>query len=275
METREPYAKKNGYILAQGNLIPTTLPVRCIDDWDKTPSCFKCGRKLTEKFNHPHSAAAQDGYHYTWFCMNDICRKEHIDNYIAKISNDEIRCLLKEHGIPDLFVDASFSTMRDQDKLVEYAQKWATHPHGNLFISGDPGCGKTHLAVSILRNRIEAGQSNVFFKYIPDLILDLRHTFNTGKETHITERDIVDRYAGYRILVLDDLGAEKSTEYTTQILDTIIDRRIRNGFPTVVTSNLNLSEVEKLISERLSSRLSSGKVWTMRGRDWRRERRTA
>lgn len=135
----------------------------------------------------------------------------------------------------------------------------------NLYLFGACGTGKTHLACMVAR---EAMEKNLCAEYIQPGRLLRRVRGKTGAE----EQAEIDRLAGLDVLVLDDLGAEKDTEYAIQILYEVVDGRVmsyRNGL--VITSNLPLPELaRKLGDDRLPSRLAGlCKVIEITGNDWR------
>ena len=116
------------------------------------------------------------------------------------------------------------------------------------------GCGKTHLAVAMLRNAEIHRISGAFFITVPEMLLKIRGAFSAGAEA--TEEEIVERFSGYEILILDDLGSEKTTEWSLTTLFLILDRRDRYCRRTIVTSNLSLREIEEILGARIASRLA-------------------
>jgi DNA replication protein DnaC len=73
-------------------------------------------------------------------------------------------------------------------------------------------------------------------------------------------------------LCLDDLGAEKTTEYAITTLYLIIDRRIRNEMQTIITTNLSLDEIEATLGARIASRLAEMKIIKINMPDYRKKR---
>lgn len=136
---------------------------------------------------------------------------------------------------------------------------------GNLYLHGECGSGKTHLACMIARRVLDSGADALYVQ--PGKFLR-RVRGKSGDE----EQAEIDRLVRMPLLVIDDLGTEKDTEYAVQILYEVINDRImayRNGL--VVTSNLPLAELaRKLGDDRLPSRLAGlCEVIKIGGEDWR------
>ena len=87
-----------------------------------------------------------------------------------------------------------------------------------------------------------------------------------------TESDVLDKYSSCELLILDDLGSEKTSDFTIQSLYLIIDRRYRNLKPTIITTNLTLPEIGEKIDARIASRLSEMKVIEINMPDYRKKR---
>ena len=121
----------------------------------------------------------------------------------------------------------------------------------NFFIFGDTGTGKTHLACCIATEIINKGYSAVFVK-TPEFIDLCYQRFNdkTGEKGAMYER-----LFDCDLLVLDDLGADYSTRNTPSLVLTLIDERLNSGLSTVITSNLDISQIRDIYSERVSSRI--------------------
>jgi DNA replication protein DnaC len=129
----------------------------------------------------------------------------------------------------------------------------------STYFHGKAGTGKTIRAAqkmltyqrynfSIMKQR----QQSLFIE-VPELLLKLRNTYNGGQFTDV---EVLERYSQVGLLVLDDIGSEKSTDYAYQMLYLIINRRYNNLLPTIFTSNFNLSELaDKLQDDRITSRI--------------------
>ncbi len=109
-----------------------------------------------------------------------------------------------------------------------------------IFLCGDFGVGKTYLALQILKNYQKLGKT-VFGTFYPDYIRFLGSQISIGKlEENVRKLKTVD------VLFLDDLGAENNSGYfRDEILNPVLQYRMNNDLVTIITSNLNLEELEK------------------------------
>ena len=147
---------------------------------------------------------------------------------------------------------------------------------GSLLFTGPTGCGKTHLAIATYRELIKENRDGeTLFITTPELLLEIRATFNTKKnidDPDQTEGQVIDKYSKVELLILDDLGSEKTSDFTIQSLYLIIDRRNRNLKPTIITTNLSLQEIEEKLDARIASRLSDMTVIKINMPDYRKRR---
>ncbi len=137
----------------------------------------------------------------------------------------------------------------------EYAQNF-TPSSSSLLMIGRPGLGKTHLSVAIGFAVIEKGY-NVLYAPFHRLLGTLESArFSRNPEDPEAEysramRGILDS----ELLILDDLGTEMTTAFTSSVLYEIINTRMVEGRPTIISTNLTESEITERYRERLYSRL--------------------
>lgn len=136
-------------------------------------------------------------------------------------------------------------------EFVENCEARESAGLGLLFI-GPVGSGKTFLAACIANALIERDK-RVLFLVVPDLLDELRATFSNKGE--FSEIDLLDTAREIPILVLDDLGAHNYTEWTRNRIYSIINFRLNQQLPTVITSNLSLEDMENYLGDRTTSRL--------------------
>lgn len=133
---------------------------------------------------------------------------------------------------------------------------FAESPEGWLVLSGEYGCGKTHLAAAIANYRVEKGDT-VLFIVVPDLLDHLRATFNPNSTVSYDRRFEEIRKAP--ILVLDDLGTESATPWAKEKLFQIVNYRYTANLATVFTTTQKVDEIEP----RLRSRMADGRRCTI------------
>lgn len=138
----------------------------------------------------------------------------------------------------------NFERREGAEKALEickrYLVKFDTLKEKSLFITGDPGNGKSHLAAAIAKSLQERGKT-VVFQDTTELLRRIRKTFS--RENKESEQEIMSSLLDCDLLIIDDLGAEKVTDWTAEVLFTIINGRYRKLLPTLITSNFRLSEL--------------------------------
>ena len=153
------------------------------------------------------------------------------------------QALLAEAGIPPRYRKCNFSTfvtypnedlLRAIQKARAFAEAFPVVEKGLLLI-GRPGIGKTHMAVATLREVVlEKGARALYFD-TRTLLSTIRSTFNPVTRT--SEAEVLDRVMGAELLVLDDLGAERTTDWVEDTMNLIVNTRYNDRRPTIFTSN--------------------------------------
>lgn len=171
--------------------------------------------------------------------------------------------------VPDKFKGWQLSTL--PPSLRSAAIDWIRndYPKGqNLILMGPTGVGKTSLAYSIMRELYVSSGKKMKVWQTADLMDRLR----PGEDA----RSVMDQVKRAAVLFLDDLGAEKDTEWTEERLFLIVDHRWQYNLPTIVATNLAPDDVPggvKLtdrLSDRIHSRLFDGAVpRILTGKDYR------
>lgn len=114
-----------------------------------------------------------------------------------------------------------------------------------LVLVGNNGVGKTHLACSIANKLIENG-TPVIYGTLINLLAELRNSYAT--DNNISEMEIIKLYENVDLLIIDDLGKEKPSEWGLEKLFTIVNSRYENNLPVIITTNYN----QNSLVERLS-----------------------
>ncbi len=143
------------------------------------------------------------------------------------------------------------SSLKALNASRDFVERCLEESYGlGLLLIGPVGAGKTFLAASIA-NALMEKEKQVLFVVVPDLLDQLRATYKTEE----SELDLLDTAREIPILILDDLGAHNYTDWTRNRLYTIINYRLNEQLPTVITSNLSLDEMEEYLGARTTSRL--------------------
>jgi DNA replication protein DnaC len=104
-----------------------------------------------------------------------------------------------------------------------------------LLLEGQPGVGKTHLAVAVLKQVIQATGARGIFYDTRDLLRVIRSTYDPSIRT--TELEVLRPVMVADLLILDDLGAEKTSEWVEETMNLIVNTRYNERRLTIFTSN--------------------------------------
>ncbi len=148
---------------------------------------------------------------------------------------------LRDSGIPRKYKSFRFKTfvpenhfqLRALKACKEFFYSFPFTDRG-IVLFGPPGTGKTHLAVATLKNVIKyKGLSGLFVDF-RELLFNLKTSFSGKSETS----EILDSVKQVPLLVLDDVGVEKNTDWAKDVLGEIINFRYSHGLPLIMTTNL-------------------------------------
>ncbi len=123
-----------------------------------------------------------------------------------------------------------------------------------LWLEGDVGTGKTTLAMLVSKKAIEAGHSVAIYS-LPRLLARIRRTYD-GDAGELSYLQFFDRLTSVDLLHVDDLGAEKRSDWVLEQLYAIVDERYATNRAMLVTTNMTMPELEDQIGRRTVSRLA-------------------
>lgn len=165
-----------------------------------------------------------------------------------------IERLIGQSGMGERFKRRTFDTYKcstdKQRKCFDKAKEYAEHfdeyfrAGKGLFMAGSIGTGKTHLAAAISLSLLSNGVP-VIFRTAIDMFLDIKRSF-TGE---ISEIEVVNEYKNAHLLVIDDLGKERMTEWAAATLYGIINARYENMLPTIITTNFTNDDLLRSLGD--------------------------
>ncbi len=156
------------------------------------------------------------------------------------------------------------------DYCLAYAEDFDTSSP-SLFMHGKTGLGKTHLSLAIGGYLVNKG-FGVIYGSAQNILTKLeREKFGRNYDDNIFAEESL---LGCDLLIIDDLGAEFSTSFTTAAVYNIINTRISRGLPVIISTNLTPEELEDKYTQRITSRII-GNYTSLRfqGRDVRQLKR--
>ncbi len=164
-----------------------------------------------------------------------------------------IQTVLAKMGVPKRFLSPKSNPLRLNLK-------------SGYYFHGPVGTGKTDLAVSFLKNVIlnsepvyEYGKYRLkdnlgLFVSVPVMLLNIRGAFKSETTEEIA---LIKKYVKPEVLVMDDLGTEKTTDWVMQTLYVIINARYEEEKQTVITSNYSLDDIRKNLNDKIASRITA------------------
>jgi DNA replication protein DnaC len=169
---------------------------------------------------------------------------------ILKIAADRRANAVEQlnHRIP-----RRYRSITEDDRTTAWATTYAADPEAtkSLLIVGPTGTGKTHLAWTTIKAAVTATGTTDWRAYTAaDLYAHLRP--HAGRDSE----DAFQSVATVGLLLLDDLGAAKLTEWTEEVTYRLINHRYEQCLPGIFTSNVPPAQLREALGERIASRLT-------------------
>ena len=149
--------------------------------------------------------------------------------------------------LPERWRNVDFINVEGSEVAKRFAENFPNNGKG-VFLIGGVGRGKTHLAGAIANYVIKNYHVPVIFRSYSEMLARIKQNFDgDGREA--------DRLCNTPLLIIDDLGQEKWTEWNHEILFRIVNFRYESKSPMVVTSNQTIMELKDNVGEAIFSRL--------------------
>jgi DNA replication protein DnaC len=232
--------------------------------------CPHCGRELeSEWYEFPPALQKKYDKPGEWYvhpCTPECERKNERKEWELARRDARIKTLQKRSGLSERLKRCSLANFRPMVsrsatqalmKAEEYLEDWEENRKSGrgLYICGDVGTGKTHLAVAVMNELIKRKRVPALFVTAPELLDNLRPQSYNNPELGLDEW--MNSVKNADLLVLDDLGSEKATAWVQERVFIIIDHRYREMLPTIITSNIGPRDLGDKLGPRTASRIVS------------------
>jgi DNA replication protein DnaC len=199
-------------------------------------------------------------------CQGDLRRRQRL--LAASIPKRYAHCTL------DSFADRTPDQKTAKMKVQEFVDLWPTNE--GLLLLGPCGVGKTHLAVAAITEIIRGNKpGRLIFSNFQDLIQEIQASFNNDQVP--SKSELLRPLLEADLLVLDELGSQKPTQFIQDILYYLINTRYNEERTTIFTTNYpEVAEPkDESLSDRIGARLRSrlyemARRVPMSGTDYRR-----
>jgi|WetSurMetagenome_2_1015567.scaffolds.fasta_scaffold54972_2 DNA replication protein DnaC len=201
--------------------------------------------------------------------LDPEAEKKRVESLVSRIPG-----VLSCYGIPRRFIRGDLTGSLDQSYLEK-----------GVCLTGKVGVGKTMSLCLLVRDwlisRAVAARGTIWgtatldaWKFIsfPEFVMRVQDSFK-NKDADQTAYEMLSKIAETPYLIIDDLGAEKPTEYVRQATYFLINHREMNMLPTFITTNFSMDHLDENIDPRVSSRIAGMcEIIRMEGKDRRIER---
>ena len=177
--------------------------------------------------------------------IEEILKRENFSTFSYKYYSDE-----EINPVTNL---SALETARlAVEKCQDFIEDFDNKPK-NLFFYGATGVGKTFLSNCVAKELLEKGYSVIYFTAFQLFDILSKGVFSRDADAIAAHQNIFD----CDLLIIDDLGTELANAFTSSQLFLCVNERILRQKSTIISTNLNMSEMVELYSERTSSRITS------------------
>lgn len=236
---------------------------------EKVSSAIRC---LDE---HPdHRATYSDYLSDLREAQDQISRKEKSDKcaraYYVGRSELLQRELINGCGFPSRHAGLSLLTWAahtdEQLSAIEAVHAWAleqieARSGRSVLLYGPPGTGKTHLACAIGLHLWLIGFRGVVYSNAADIVRTIRSAYD---DDNLTEKQAFEKFTKPGLLIMDEVGVGKDSEFSRETLHTVISKRYDAKLPTIFITNANAKDFRAAIMERAWDRLQEDNVLQVR-----------
>lgn len=190
-------------------------------------------------------------------CKCDRDRQEQEKQREKLLKQDRLRqnCFISKNQIAYTFENADENTDKE---IIKKAKNYVKHfeemrkDNVGLLLYGNVGSGKTYIACSIANAIITEYSYNVKMRNFAQILNDLQKGGFT-----LDRNEYIEQTTNPTLLILDDFGIERNTEYALEQIYNVINARYLKARPTIITTNLNFKDIEKEQEDIMLGRIYS------------------
>ena len=242
-ETISALKQENLSLQRERNLILENAGLHA-DSLDAAPVCPECGGS---------------GYRGAVMCrcLKDLCRQEQEKELADLLGTDTMsfNTFSLAYYSPQINPILGISPRENMRIVLEEVRNFAENfssDSDSLLFSGGTGLGKTSLS-ACAAGTVAAGGYSVLYDTAVHMFSEFEEAkFRTGAETR---RDRIQKYFLCDLLIIDDLGTEMTTQFTLSSLYTVINTRLMNRQPAIISTNLSMEEMKRRYTPQIVSRL--------------------
>lgn len=182
---------------------------------------------------------------YTQSNLKDILKEENFDHFSLKYYSSEVTDPFTGHTSLEDAVHA-------RKKCLEFTQNF-DHSFENILLFGNTGLGKTFLSHCVAKELLDTGHSVIYFSAGTFFEILSRNLYRRGEDSRADYRNIF----SCDLLIIDDLGTEMPNSLTVSQFFVCLNERLMAEKSTLISTNLSLTDIAEVYSERISSRISN------------------
>ncbi|HEL1201800.1 TPA: ATP-binding protein [Streptococcus equi subsp. zooepidemicus] len=190
-------------------------------------------------------------------CKCDRDRQEQEKQREKLLKQDRLRqnCFISKNQIAYTFENADENTDKE---IIKKAKNYVKHfeemrkDNVGLLLYGNIGSGKTYIACAIANSIITEYSYTVKMRNFAQILNDLQKGGFT-----LDRNEYIEQLTSPTLLILDDFGIERNTEYALEQIYNVINARYLKGRPTIITTNLNFKDIEKEQEDIMLGRIYS------------------
>ncbi len=179
--------------------------------------------------------------------------------HLRQCKQEKIERMMKISGVDGCFSNKRLKDIKDGSNLFRDCQKYVDDwvqmkAQGfGFYFWGNIGAGKTHTAAAIANELMEKKMVEVLFLNMPEAVTRVKKTFDSDLKTE--DARLFERMKEVEMLVLDDLGVEKNSDWLTDQIYQVVDHRWKNKKPMIVTTNISIEDLGVIYKPQVASRI--------------------